>query len=151
MRTRIKAALDEAVENGDPTRVCTLRLICAAIKDRDLAARGADDGPDCMAEPEVLDILTQMIRQREESVRSYEEAGRLEDARREQEEIDVIAEFLPRPLSPEEASKAINQAIAETKACSIRDMGAVMGALKSRYRGRMDFCRAGVEIRDRLC
>lgn len=151
MRTRIKAALAEAMEQDDPTRVCTLRLICAAIKDRDMAARTADDGPDCMSEPELIEILTQMIAQREQSVRTYEEAGRLQEARREQEEIDVISEFLPRQLSEEEQAKAIREAIAETKAASIRDMGAVLGTLKSRYRGRMDFCRAGAEIRNRLC
>lgn len=151
MRNRIKSALAEALETDDQTRVATLRLICAAIRDRDLAARGADDGPDCMTNPELLEILHQMIAQRQDSVRRYEESGRLEDARREQDEIDIISEFLPKPLTDEECRRAIHDAIAETKACSIRDMGVVMGTLKSRYRGRMDFCRAGVEIRNALC
>ncbi|MGG7566662.1 GatB/YqeY domain-containing protein [Rhodovulum sp. DZ06] len=150
MRNRIKAALEDALESDDRTRVATLRLICAAIKDRDMAARGADDGPDCMTDPELVQILSQMISQREESAQRYEESGRIEDARREHEEIEVIREFLPRPLSEEEARKAISEAIAETKAKSIRDMGAVMGTLKSRYRGRMDFCKAGAEIRSAL-
>lgn len=150
MRTRIKAALEDALESDDRTRVATLRLICAAIKDRDMAARGADDGPDCMAEPELVEILSQMIRQREDSVNRYEESGRIEDARREQDEIDVIREFLPRPLSAEETQAAINAAIAETKAKSMQDLGAVMGALKARYRGRMDFCKAGAEVRNHL-
>lgn len=150
MRNRIKAALAEALETRDATRVATLRLICAAIKDRDLAARGADDGPDCMCDADLVEILTQMIRQREDSVRRYEESGRIEDARREQDEIDVIRDFLPQPLSAEETRAAIDAAIAETKAKSMQDLGAVMGALKARYRGRMDFCKAGAEVRTHL-
>ena len=150
MRNRIKAALAEALEAEDPTRVATLRLICAAIKDRDMAARTADDGPDCMQDAALVEILGQMVRQREDSVRRYEESGRIEDARREMDEVEVIREFLPRPMSEEETKKAIDAAIAETKAESLRDLGAVMGALKSRYRGRMDFCRAGAEVRSHL-
>ncbi|MFT4794960.1 MAG: hypothetical protein ACJAVR_001975 [Paracoccaceae bacterium] len=150
MRDRIKAALEKAMGADDPTRVGTLRLICAAIRDRDIAARGADDGPDCIPEQELVQILTQMIRQRDESVRSYEEAGRLELAAREGDEIAIIREFLPRPLSEEERSRAISTAIAETKAKSLRDLSLVMGTLKSRYPGRMDFCQAGAEVRSAL-
>lgn len=150
MRDRIKAALEDAIGADDACRVGTLRLICAAIRDRDIGARGADDGPDCMTDQDLVQILSQMIRQREESVRSYEEAGRLELAARESEEIAIIREFLPRPLSEEERSRAISAAIAETKAKSLRDLSAVMGTLKSRYPGRLDFCQVGAEVRSAL-
>jgi uncharacterized protein YqeY len=150
MRDRIKAALDEAIGASDSIRLGTLRLICAAIRDRDIAARRADDGPDCMSDPDVAQILCHMVRQREDSICDYEEAGRLELAQRERDEIKVIQEFLPRPMSEEETRRAISAAIAETKAHSIRDMGVVMGALKSRYPGRMDFCRVGAEVRTAL-
>lgn len=150
MRERISAALSEAQKAQDQTRLCTLRLITAAIKDRDIAARGADDSSGGVSDEEVIRILGQMIRQREDSVRAYEEAGRLELAEREREEIKIIREFLPRPLNDEEVRRAISAAISETKARSIRDMGAVMGALKSRYAGRMDFCKVGAEVRASL-
>lgn len=150
MRDRIKAALDEAMGADNPTRLGTLRLICAAIRDRDIAARGADDGPDCITDQDLAQILSQMVRQREDSARSYEEAGRLELAARESDEIAIISEFLPRPMSEEETRRAVSAAIAETKARSLRDMGVVMGSLKSRYQGRMDFCQAGAEVRSVL-
>lgn len=150
MRDRIKAALDDAIGAEDATRIGTLRLISAAIRDRDIGARGADDGPDCISDQELVQILSQMIRQREDSLRTYEEAGRLELAAREGDEIAVIREFMPRPLSQEERSQAISIAIAETKAKSLRDLSAVMGTLKSRYPGRMDFCQVGVEVRNAL-
>jgi hypothetical protein len=150
MRDRIKSALEEAMGAQDPTRLGTLRLICAAIRDRDCAARTADDGPDCMSDADLVQILCQMARQREESIRDYEEAGRLELAERERDEVKVIREFLPRPLSEEETRRAITAAIADTRASSIRDMGVVMGALKSRYSGRMDFGRVGAEVRSAL-
>lgn len=95
MRERISAALSEAQKAQDQTRLCTLRLITAAIKDRDIAARGADDSSGGVSDEEVIRILGQMIRQREDSVRAYEEAGRLELAEREREEIKIIREFLP--------------------------------------------------------
>ncbi len=150
MRERITAALAEAMTAKDQTRLCTLRLISAAIKDRDIAARDADDSAVGVSDQEVLRILAQMIRQREDSVRAYEEAGRLELAEREREEIKVIREFLPRPLDDDEVRRAITAAISETKARSIRDMGAVMGALKAKYAGRMDFCKVGAKVRASL-
>ena len=149
MRARIAKALAEAMKAKDQTRISTLRLIRAAINDRDIAARGTEDGGD-VSDAEIIGILGKMIKQREESARAYEEAGRLELAEREREEIKVIREFLPRPLSDEEVAKAVAAAIAETKASSIRDMGAVMGKLKQRYAGRMDFAKVGAEVRASL-
>ncbi|MEO0999950.1 MAG: GatB/YqeY domain-containing protein, partial [Pseudomonadota bacterium] len=141
LRTRLQKSLKEAMKAGDKPRLGTLRLITAAIKDRDIAVRG-EDGVEGVSEDEILAILTKMIRQRQESASTYEEAARLDLAAREREEIAVIEEFLPKPLAPAEVKQAIAAAIAETEAGSIRDMGRVMAALKARYPGRMDFAKA---------
>lgn len=149
LRTRVNAALKQAMRDKAAARLATLRLINAAIKDRDIAARGEgnDEG---VPESEVLAILGKMVRQRQESARTYEEAGRLDLAERERAEIEVIGEFLPRQLSDEEIDQAIDAAIEEVGAESIRDMGRVMGALKARYTGQMDFGAAGPKVKDRL-
>ncbi len=149
MRDRIKAALTQAIKDRDQIRVSTLRLISAAIKDRDIGARveGNDTG---VSQGEILSILDKMIRQRNESIKAYEEAGRLELAERERSEIVVIREFLPRQLTEEEISQAIQTAIDEVGASSIRDMGRVMGQLKGRYAGQMDFGKVGPAVRNLL-
>jgi uncharacterized protein YqeY len=130
-------------------RLSTLRLINAAIKDKDIAAR-ADGGDDGVGDPEVLAILGKMAKQRMESVRAYEEGGRLDLADREREEILIIEEFLPRQLTEEESAKAVDDAIAEVGATSIRDMGKVIGLLKGKYTGQMDFGAVGPKVKDRL-
>jgi len=149
LRDQINTGLKQAMREKDSTRVSTLRLINAAIKDQDIAARakGTDEG---VAEADVLAILGKMVKQRQESVRAYEEGGRLALAEKEREEIAVIEEFLPRQLSDEEVAKAISDAISQTGADSIRDMGKVMGALKSKYTGQMDFGSVGPRVRDML-
>ncbi|MWD28766.1 GatB/YqeY domain-containing protein [Aquicoccus sp. SCR17] len=149
LRTRVNAALKQAMKDKAPERVSTLRLINAAIKDRDIAARaeGQDEG---VADAEVLKILARMVKQRQESTRAYEEAGRLDLAEREQSEIAIIEEFLPRQLSDREVEKAVDEAIEETGAASIRDMGRVMGVLKGNYAGRMDFGTVGPMVKERL-
>ena len=150
MRDRIIAALRDATEAEDATRLCTLRLICAAIQDRE-AARAADEAAgDALEDAEVQEILAKMLRQREDSVRRYEESGRLDLAEEETREAEVIRELLPRPLSDDEMRAAIAAAIAETRASSLRDMGAVMTKLKRRYPGRMDVCKCGAEVRSAL-
>ncbi|MGR3581860.1 MAG: GatB/YqeY domain-containing protein [Sagittula sp.] len=127
----------------------TRRLINAAIKDRDIAARadGQENGVD---DSEVLAILGKMVKQRRESAKTYEEGGRLDLAEREMAEIEVIEEFLPRALSDAEVSAAVDAAVAEVGAESIRDMGRVMGVLKSKYTGQMDFAAAGPLVKARL-
>ncbi|PIV75815.1 MAG: glutamyl-tRNA amidotransferase [Rhodobacteraceae bacterium CG17_big_fil_post_rev_8_21_14_2_50_65_11] len=149
LRDQINTSLKQAMRDKDSTRVSTLRLINAAIKDQDIAAR-AKGNTDGVAEAEVLAILGKMVKQRLESVRAYEEGGRLELAENEREEIAVIEEFLPRQLSEEEVAAAISKAIAETGAESIRDMGKVMGVLKGKYIGQMDFGSVGPRVRDML-
>lgn len=150
LRARVSAATKQAMKDKAQTRLSTLRLINAAIKDRDIAARaeGNDDG---VNEAEVLGILGKMTKQRKESARAYEEGGRLDLAERELGEIAIIEEFLPQQLSDEEAADAITAAVAETGAESIRDMGKVMAALKAKYTGQMDFGKAGPLVKDQLC
>ncbi|WP_295316307.1 GatB/YqeY domain-containing protein [Roseobacter sp.] len=149
LRTKISAALKQAMKDKAADRLSTLRLINAAIKDKDIAAR-AEGNEDGVGDPEVLAILGKMSKQRTESARAYEEGGRLDLADRERSEIDVIEEFLPRQLSEEESEQAVSEAIDETGADSIRDMGRVMAVLKDKYTGQMDFGKAGPLVKDRL-
>ncbi|ETX14324.1 aspartyl-tRNA amidotransferase subunit B [Roseivivax halodurans JCM 10272] len=149
LRTRITAATKQAMKNKDATRLSTLRLISAAIKDRDIAARGegAETG---VGDGEILSILQKMVKQRQESVRTYEEGGRLDLAEQEEAEIEVIEEFLPKRMSEAEVDAAVDEAVAEIGASSIRDMGRVMGVLKTKYAGRMDFGAASPKVKARL-
>lgn len=149
IRDRIGAALKEAMKARDANRLSTLRLINAAIKDKEIDLRGSGEGAG-VGEAEVMAILARMVKQRHESARAYEEGGRLELAEKEMAEIGVIEDFLPRQLAPEEVEAAIGAAIAETGATGIRDMGRVMAALKGRYAGRMDFGAAGAALKSRL-
>ena len=152
VRDRVGTALKEAMRSKDTLRLSTLRLINAAIKDREIAMRGesADAAEAGVSDDEVLQILGKMVKQRQESARAYEEGGRLELAEQERSEIGVIEEFLPRQLEPEEVEAAVGEAIAEVGAESIRDMGKVMGALKAKDTGRMDFGVVGPMVKDRL-
>ena len=149
MRDRVNSALKQAMKDKQPERLSTLRLINAAIKDRDIDARsdGNDEG---VPDSEILAILGKMAKQRQESARAYEEGGRLDLAERERAEIVIIEEFLPRQLSQAEGAKAIDAAVAEIGAQSIRDMGKVMAALKAKYTGQMDFGAVGPAVKDRL-
>jgi len=149
LRTRISDALKQAMKDKAADRLSTLRLINAAIKDKDIAARaeGQDDG---VGDSEVLAILGKMAKQRMESARAYEEGGRLDLADRERAEIEVIEEFLPRQLTDEETDAAIAAAVSEVGATSIRDMGKVIGLLKSNYTGQMDFGKVGPTVKARL-
>eukprot|EP01013_Petalomonas_cantuscygni_P011268 TRINITY_DN24661_c0_g1_i1.p2 TRINITY_DN24661_c0_g1~~TRINITY_DN24661_c0_g1_i1.p2 ORF type:complete len:165 (+),score=47.04 TRINITY_DN24661_c0_g1_i1:36-497(+) len=149
IRAKLTAALKEAMKSKDSARLSTLRLINAAIKDRDIAARGeGSDEP--VGDDVVVSILAKMVKQRQESARAYEEGGRLDLAERELSEIEIISEFLPRQLSEAETEAAVDAAIAETGADSIRDMGKVMGVLKAKFPGRMDFGAVGPMVKDRL-
>ncbi|MDA7426935.1 GatB/YqeY domain-containing protein [Primorskyibacter aestuariivivens] len=149
LRAEINAALKQAMKDKAADRLSTLRLINAAIKDREIAMRGeADESP--LVEADVLAILGKMVKQRQESARTYEEGGRLDLAERELNEIGVIEEFLPRQLSDKEVDKAVDNAVEQVGASSIRDMGKVMGLLKSQYTGQMDFGAVGPKVKDRL-
>ena len=149
MRDEINAALKQAMKDKNSNRLSTLRLISAAIKDRDIAARS--DGNDArVSDEEVLAILVKMVKQRQESARVYEEGNRLDLSERELSEIVIIEEFLPRQLSAEKTEAVIAQAISDTGAESIRDMGKVMGILKSKYTGQIDFGAAGALVKAAL-
>ena len=149
MRPRITAALKTAMKEKDAARLSTLRLISAAIKDRDIALRAEGKEAE-VSDGDVLGILEKMVKQRKESARAFDEGGRIEMAEKERAEILVIEDFLPRQLSEDEVSKAIDDAIAASGAESIRDMGKVMGELKSKYTGQIDFGAVGPRVKEKL-
>ncbi|MCQ0987307.1 GatB/YqeY domain-containing protein [Jiella marina] len=148
MREHLSDALNAAVKNQDKSRISTLRLINAAIKDRDISNRTAGRDPVC--EEDVRQILSKMIKQREESARVYEENGRLELAEQEREEIAVIREFLPAQLDTGEIERACRQAVEDTESKSLRDVGRCMNKLKERYQGQMDFGKASTVVKGLL-
>ena len=149
MRDRISTALKQAMRDKAADRLSTLRLMNAAIKDRDIALRG--EGSDALvSDADILAILGRMVKQRQESIRLYVEGARPELADKERAEIGVIEEFLPRQLTAAETEAAIVAAIAEAGAASIRDMGKVMALLKAKYTGQMDFGAVGPMVKARL-
>jgi len=149
LRERISTEMKAAMKAKQSLRLTTLRLVSAAIKDKDIAARAGDNN-EGVSETEILAILSKMIKQRQDSATAYEEAGRLELAEQERAEIEIIEEFLPRKLDADEITKAIDDAMAKVGASSIRDMGKVMAELKSSHAGQMDFGKVGGTIKQRL-
>ncbi len=147
VQEQIGEALKTAMKAREGERVSTLRMIQAALKDRMIALRA--EGAE-LTETEVTAVLSKMVKQRQESVRAYDEAGRADLAGKERAEIAVIEEFLPRQLTAAEVEAAVAAAIAATGAASIRDMGKVMGELKARYTGQMDFGAVGPMVKARL-
>ncbi len=141
IRTQISQALKDAMRAKNKEATSTLRLINAAIKDRDIAARpeGITDG---VGDDEILQLMQKMIRQRQESIKMYEEAGRLELAEQERQEIGVIQTFLPAQMTEEEITHAVDKVVTEIGAESVKDMGRLMAALRERYAGQMDFGKA---------
>ncbi len=150
IRSKIDEALKTAMKaRDDKTRITTLRLINAAIKDRDIAARG-EDRNDGVGEDEVLALLTKMVKQREDSADAYEKGCRPELAEQERAEILVIKEFLPRQLSEEEIAAAVEDIIKEQDAQGLKDMGRCMGVLKERFPGALDVGKAGAQMKKAL-
>ena len=149
LRDRLSISLKDAMRAKDATRLMTLRLINAAIKDRDIDAR-AEGNEAGVSDVALLAILSKMVKQRQESARAYEEGGRLELAEKELSEIIIVEEFLPRQLSTEETAQAISDAISESDASSIRDMGKVMSVLKAKYTGQLDFGKVGAAVKLQL-
>ena len=149
IRTRIQEATKDAMRSRDQLRLSTLRLIGAALKDREIAVRG-EPGQTGLDEADVVALLSKMVKQRQESAKAYEEGGRLELAQKEEAEIGVIQEFLPRQLDEAETAVAIDAAIASLGAASIRDMGRVMAELRDRHAGQMDFGAVGPMVKARL-
>ena len=154
MRENISQARKDAMKSGDKPRLATLRLVQAAIKDRDIAARvdakGQATSQDRIDDAELLGLLQKMIKQRREAAETYASAGRNELADKEIAEIAVIEEFLPEQLSPEETELAVATIIEEIGASSLKDMGRTIGVLKERYAGRMDFAKASGMVKSKL-
>lgn len=148
MREQINAALKQATLDQDKRKRSTLRLINAAIMDRDIAARGA--GRDPVTDEEILEILVKMIRQRLDSATAYEEGNRLDLAEQEREEIAIIRKFLPEQLDEDQVRAVCAETVEQTGAAGLRDIGRCMQTLKSRYSGRMDFGKASTVIRGLL-
>jgi len=148
LRDDINDALKAAMKAREERRVSTLRLVNSALKNADIEARGQGKGP--LGDEELLGLLQKMIRQRHESVELYERGGRPELARQERDEIAIIAAYLPRALSDDDVKAAIADAIAATGAAGMKDMGKVVGALKAKYAGRMDFAKAAALIKATL-
>ncbi|MBP2230662.1 uncharacterized protein YqeY [Azospirillum agricola] len=149
LRTRFNEALKESMRAKEMRAVSTIRMILAALKDRDIAARtrGVTDGID---EAEIMSMLQGLIKQRNESAAMYEQGGRPELAEKEREEIAVIEGFLPKQMSDEEVTAAIAAIVGELGASSIKDMGRVMAELKARHAGQMDFAKAGGLVKQSL-
>ena len=147
MRGKFSSELKEAMKAGEKRRIGTIRMIMAALKDKDIEARGQGK---TVSDEDILALLQKMTKSRKESQEIYEKAGRVDLATQESEEIAVIESFLPQQLSEAEVAQAIAAAIAETKASSIKDMGKVVGALKGKYAGRMDFAKASVLVKRML-
>ena len=148
MREQLSAALKEAMKARDTVRLSTIRLVQAAIKDRDIANRTA--GKDAASDEEIAQLLAKMVKQREESARIYEEHARAELAGQERAEIEVIKAFMPAQLSDDEIRAAATAAIADAGAAGPKDMGKVIGLLKERYTGKMDFAKASGIVKELL-
>ena len=149
MREALSKAMKAALRNKDQTALSAIRLISAALKDRDIAARTADS-PDGINDEEILSMLQTMIKQRNESAKMYLQGNREDLANKEKDEINVIQQFLPAQLSEKEITNAIEKAIKSNKASSIKDMGSIMTDLKKNYAGQMDFGLVSKQVKESL-
>ena len=148
MRERFTQDMKDAMKAGDKRRLGTVRLVQAALKDKDIEARGAGKGQ--ASDEEILGLLQKMIKQRQESAGIYEQAGRAELAAQEREEAEIIASYLPKQMDEAETRQAIVAAVKETGAASMKDMGKVIGALRGKYAGQMDFAKASALVKELL-
>lgn len=148
LRDAIQNAIKEAMKNHQPERLSTVRMVLAGIKEKDVDARGK--GKECAAEADLMSMMQTMIKQRQESAKMYRDGGRPELAEKEEKEIGVIEEFLPKQMNDAEVDAAIAAVIAEVNASSMKDMGAVMAKLREKYAGQMDFGAASGKIKAAL-
>jgi hypothetical protein len=149
LRDRLAEALKEAMRAKEKRRTATLRLILAAIKDRDIASR-ENGSRDLVGDDEILQLLQKMVRQRRESIENFEQGGRVELADQEREEIGIIEGFLPRQMTEDEIKEAVDTAVTDMGAQGLKDMGRVMTALRERHPGTMDFGKASGFVKQRL-
>jgi uncharacterized protein len=147
MREKLTSDLKTAMKAGDRKRVDTIRLINAALKDRDIAARGEGK---TVSDDDILALLQKMVKSRQESAEIYEKNNRPELAAQEKSEIEVISSYLPKQLDEAAVAEAIKAAITETGAASMKDMGKVVAALKTKYTGQMDFAKASAAVKAAL-
>jgi uncharacterized protein len=149
LRLKLNDAMKEAMKAKDAKRLGTVRLMLAALKDRDIAAR-TETSRDLLGDDEILSLLAKMIKQRDESAVAFDAGNRPELAAGEREEITIIRSFMPAQMDEAGVKQAADTVIAELGAASIKDMGKVMAAMKERYAGQMDFARASAMVKDRL-
>jgi uncharacterized protein YqeY len=149
LREQFNEQIKAAMKAKDTKRLSTLRMVTAALKDRDIAAR-TETSRELLGDDEILQLLAKMIKQREESAAAYEAGKRPELAAGEREEIEIIRSFMPKQMSPEETKAAAQSVVAEVGASAMKDMGKVMAAMKERYAGRMDFAKASAVVKDIL-
>jgi len=146
LRDDINSALKAAMKSGEAQRVSTLRLVNAAILERE--TRGAERTT--LNDAEIVDVMQKMVKQRQEALELYEKAGRSELAAKECQEIEIISAYLPKQMSDIEAAQAISALIKELEAATLKDMGRTMAALKQRFAGEMDFAKAGAQVKKLL-
>jgi uncharacterized protein YqeY len=146
LRDDINSALKAAMKSGEAQRVSTLRLVNAAILERE--TRGAERTT--LNDAEIVDVMQKMVKQRQEAIELYEKAGRSELAAKERQEIEIISAYLPKQMSDIEAAHAISALIKELEAATLKDMGRTMAALKQRFAGQMDFAKAGAQVKKLL-
>ena len=149
MRSLLNTNLKEAIRSQEKQRLATLRLINAAIKDRDIAVR-SEENTEGVSDREIILILSNMVKQRRQSIVQYEEGGRIELAERERQEIKIIEEFLPNQLTEQEIREEVSKIIESKDNVSIKDMGKIMGELKTKFSGRMDFGKASEIVKASL-
>lgn len=149
LRNELNSALKTAMKAKEATAVSTLRLILAALKDRDIAARGKGSS-EGISDEDILEMLQKMVRQRRESIEAYTKGSRPDLVEKEEAEIAVIERFLPQQMTPEETAAAVEAVVSELQAGSVKDMGKVMARLKEQFSGRMDFGKASQLVKQRL-
>ncbi len=148
LRTRLSDDMKNAMRAKDERVLATVRLILAALKDKDIAAR--PKGVTAIPDEEIMQMMNGMIKQRRDSIALYQQGNRPELAQKEQGEIDVIQSYLPQQMSADEVTAAVKQAIADAGAASVKDMGKVMGLLKERFTGKMDFASVSGVVKQHL-
>ncbi len=148
LREKFNTAMKEAMRSKDRRRLSTIRLIMAAVKDRDISVRTESDSK--VGDPEIIEILSKMVKQRNDSIKAYEDAGRTELAKQESDEIEIIQEFLPRQFDDNEIEMAVKKVIEQTSASGLKDIGKIMSTLKSEYAGQMDFVKASAMAKSLL-
>lgn len=148
LRDKFNTAMKAAMRAKDRRRLSTIRLIMAAVKDRDISVRTESDSK--VGDPEIIEILSRMVKQRHDSITAYEDAGRTELAQQEADEIEIIREFLPRQLDVNEIEVAVKKAIEDKSASGLKDLGKIMASLKVDYSGQMDFSKASAMAKDIL-